>query len=164
MSKYKGPMTAAELMARLQADPEYQQRMAQKDQALQERIEANRKAFKPCLEELHRLGFAGESLEAIVKTYSPLPGPAVKVLLSFLGTLTDPRHIESVVRALGAAAAPFDGRPLARCFESTDDEALKWAIANTIALARPHSIEDWLSELRKCPHWDKTLQALGLEG
>lgn len=163
MSKYKGPMTAAELMGKLQADPEYQQRMAEKDRVLRKRIEAGRKAFKPCLDELHRLGFAGESLEAIVKTYSPLPERAVKVLLSFLDQFTDPRHVESVVRALGAAAHPFDGRPLARCFESTDDEALKWAIANTIALAHPHSIEEWLSGLRKSPYWDKTLQELGLE-
>ena len=156
-------MTAAELMAKLQADSEYQRRAKEKERALQERQEVDGQTFAPCLEKLHRFRFAGESVEAIVKTYSPLPEAAVSVLLSFLPTLTDPRHIESVVRALGASAKPFDGQPLARCFESTDNEALKWAIANTIALARPHSIDDWLFELCKSPRWHKTLQELGLE-
>lgn len=162
MSKER-PMTAAQLMAKLEADPGYRRRAAEKELVLREQEEVDRQAFKPCLDELHGLGFAGESLQILVKIYSPLPESAVRVLLSVLGQFSDPRHVESVVRALGAAAQPFDGRPLARCFESTDDESLKWAIANTIALSHPHSITEWLSELRKIPYWSKTLQELGFK-
>ena len=162
MSKER-PMTAAELMAKLQSDPEYQRRTAEKERRLREREKTDRHVFEPCLAELLRLGFVGESVEDIVEQYSPLPETAVSELLSFLPELKDPRQIESVIRALGASARPFDGRPLTRCFESTDDEALKWAIANTIALAHPHSIDNWLSELRKSQYWDKTLHELGFE-
>jgi hypothetical protein len=162
MSKER-PMTAAELMAKLQADPEYQKREAEKERRRQVRQKAYDQLLEPYLIELRNLGFESESLQELVRVYTPLPEEPVNTLLSSLSVLSEPRVLESVVRALGAAAHSFDGRPLARCFEATDDEALKWAIANTIALAHPHSIEEWLSELRKSPHWDKTLQELGLE-
>lgn len=158
------PMTAAELMAKLQSDATYQEREAEKDRAREQRQKSFEQSFRPFLTELHRLGLQGNSLQEIVKGHSPLPDDPVDVLLSALRSFSEPRLLESVVRALGAAAHSFDGRPLARCFESTDDEGLKWAIANTIALTDPHSIEEWLGELRNSPHWNKTLQELGFDG
>lgn len=162
MSK-KRPMTAAELMASLNADAEYQDRASEKERSRQERQKALDQLFEPYLKKLHRLGFHGDSLEQIVRVYSPLPEPVVNVLLSALAGIAEPRVLESVVRALGASERPFDGSALAQCFESTDDEALKWAIANTVALARPHSIDDWLLALRAMPHWNKALRELGLD-
>ena len=159
--KSRRPITAAELMAKLKADPEFQQREAAKDRARDERRKALDELLKPFLSELHALGLHGDSLHEIVKAHSPIPAEGVDILLSALAALSDPRQLESVVRALGAAETIFDGRPLVRCFEATNDDALKWAIANTIALTHPHSIDDWLSELCKSPYWAKTLRDLG---
>jgi hypothetical protein len=163
MSK-KRTLTAADLMAELQDDAQFQKRKAEKDRTREQCQKSFEQSFRPYMEQLHNLGLRGNSLQEIVKTHSPLPDDAVDVLLSALRSLSEPRLLESVVRALSAAAHAFDGRPLASCFDSTNDEALKWVIANTIALAHPHSIEQWLTELRARPYWDKTLQELGLEG
>jgi len=156
-------MTAAELMAKLRSDPNYQSREVEKERLRQERQRAIERSFEPYLRELHSLGLCGNSLDSIVKLNCPLPDTAVDVLMSAIGKLTEPRLLESVVRAMGASENPFDGRPLRRCFESTDDEALKWAIANTIALTHPHSIDGWLSELRESHYWDTILRDLGLD-
>lgn len=153
-------ITAAELMEKLQADSHFQDREAEKDRARQQRQWSYDESMRPYLTRLHSLGMQGNTLPEIINAHSPLPREGVEVLLAALQSLSEPRLLESVVRALAAVAEPFDGRPLQRCFESTEDEALKWTIVNTIALAHPHSIENWLSELRRSPHWDKTLREL----
>jgi hypothetical protein len=159
MSKERG-VPANELLAKLNADPEFQRRQAEKERKRQERQNAFDRLIEPCLNELRSHGFIGESIRDIVKTYSPLPDAAVTILLSSLPALSEPRVAEAVVRALAAAGQPFDGRPLVRCFESTNDEEVKWAIINTVACARPHSIDAWLSEVRKSPYWDNVYRKL----
>ena len=142
-------MTAAELMAKLKTDPEFQRRESEKERLRLERQQEFEKTLQPYLRSLNSHGFKGESLQEIVKKNSPLSQQAVDILLTSLGAISEPLPLESVVRALGASANPFDGRPLVRCFEATNDDALKWAIVNTIVLSRPHSIDDWLSDIRK---------------
>lgn len=160
MSK-KNPMTAAEFMAELEADEGFQSRQKAKEKKLEKRIEADRIKFAPCIERLTAVGFNAQSVEEIVELYSPLPFTAVDILLEFLPSLKDPRHIESVVRALAASDYPFDGRQLAKCFDTTNDEALKWAIVNTIAISHPHLIDGWIVKLCENDYWRKTLYDLG---
>lgn len=153
-------MTAVELMAKLKADAEYQRRDAEREESRKERQRTYDQALEPCLKSLRSFGLHGKSIQDIIKAYSPLPDVAVSTLLSSLTTLSEPRVQETIVRALGASRKPFDGRALVRCFEATDDESLRWAIANTIAITHPHSINDWLLELRKSPYWNKKLSDL----
>jgi hypothetical protein len=56
-----GPKTAAELMAELQADPEYVARQRQRDAELQRKTAAWRQAEAPLVEELRAAGFEVES-------------------------------------------------------------------------------------------------------
>ena len=79
---------------------------------------------------------------------APLPVDAIEILRSALPQLDDAGLKESVVRAMGTAKQPFDGRPLVTCFQQTNDEGLKFAILNTIALATPYSIDDGLARIR----------------
>lgn len=153
-------MTAGELLAKLENDPDYQRRMAEKERVRQERKARRDESLSPYLDKLHQLGMQSRTLEELVREYAPLPDDAIEVLLSALSALSDPRAQETVVRALGAAENPFDGRPLAECFDSTRDEGLKWAIANTIALTRPRFIDVWLAALRRSDYWDQTIAAL----
>ena len=132
---HERPMTAAEFMASLQGDAEYSRRESEKAKVREKRQQDIDQAFAPALERIHQLGFPGATLQDIVKLHSPLPDLVVNILLQSLPTLRHPRLAESVVRALGAAACTFDGRPLVQAFESTSDESLKWAVVNTIVLS-----------------------------
>jgi len=154
--------TAAELMAELQGDPAYRRREIEAEQKHLLREKEYSGMLEPLVTKLHELGLQGASLHEIVPRSAPLPGDAVEVLLAGLVELHDARATEAVIRALGAARTPFDGRPLTVCYELTDDEALKWAILNTGALARPHAIEDWLSSIEDTPAGE-TLRALAAE-
>jgi len=104
--------------------------------------------FAPLVERLQTLGAKGASVQEMVQNSAPFSADVVETLLDALPTFSDDRAKETIVRSLGAAAAPYNGKALKECYESTDDEALKWATLNTIALAKPHSIEKWLLSLR----------------
>lgn len=143
--------TAAELMAELQGDPAFRRREVEANQKRHLREQEYSRLLEPLVTKLQELGLQGGSLHEIVQRFAPLPGDAIEVLLAGLVELNDARAKETVIRALGAARTPFDGRPLMVCFERTDDEGLKWAILNTVALARPHSIDDWLSSIAGTP-------------
>ena len=159
----KQPKTAAELIAELQSDASYCARRNQKDRHRLAREQQYSKLLAPLLQSLSSVGLTGNSLEEIVQKYTPLPVSAVPILLSAIPETGDLRVKESIVRALGAASQPFDGRPLTKCFDQASDESLRWAILNTISVARPHSIDTWLLGLRDT-HWGKTLRELSRGG
>lgn len=144
--KKKGK-TAAQLMAELEADPVFQAREIAANQKRQARQQESGRLTEPILCALRRQGLQGASLPEIVERFAPLLDNAVDILLAGLVGLNHPRVEEMVVRALGAAKQPFNGNALVGTYERTDDEGLRFAILNTIALVRPHSIDDWLSSI-----------------
>ena len=165
-------MSAEELMKQLQNDPEYLRQEAVREEKWRRLEEADARLEKPILADLDSASFNGESIEAVVRNHTPLPKEAVEILLRWLRALNEEdlegrsghaRLAESVVRALAATRLSFDGRSLVDCFENTSDEGLKWAIANTIALTTPHSIDEWLSDKLQHGYWGKTLRELGRE-
>jgi hypothetical protein len=171
MSKFKGPMSAEELVKQLQDDPRFLREEAQREKKWRRLKEADARIESPILVELNFASFRGESIQAVVENHAPLPDEAVAILLRWQRTLNQQdlddgsghaRLSESIVRALAATTISFDGRPLTECFEKTSDESLKWAIANTIALKNPHSIDGWVVEKLKHPYWGKKLRELGL--
>ena len=101
------------------------------------------------LELLHVQGFDAESIEDLVKKFAPLKDVVVEILLDALRNCMEDRMCESYVRALAASEQPFDGKPLVACLQRTSDESLRWAVINTVALAKPHSIDDWLDGASK---------------
>jgi hypothetical protein len=143
--------TAAELMAELQSNSGFRKREVEQTQKRALREEQYVTLWKPYLTILKSCGFDGESVQEIVEKFAPLPPLAIDVLLSAFSELTDARLKESAVRALAAAQQPFDGRKLVSCFERASDEGLRWAILNTIAVTRPHSIDDWLAAVQDTP-------------
>jgi hypothetical protein len=155
------PKTSAELMAELQSDPEFRAREAEADRKRIVREQEHQRLMRPLLLRLEQIGVSGTTLQEIVRRFAPLSPDAIQILLSALPEIDAPRPKESIVRALGAASEPFDGRPLIECYEQTRDEGVKWAVLNTIALARPHSIETWLATIRHTPAGD-TLRKLSV--
>ncbi len=146
MKKFTRPMTAAELMAQLAADPEFQRMRAEKDRRFAERKARLDEIERPITEDLRRAGVDADSIEEMTQQYAPLPSRIVAVLLHWLPRVAEDRVKESVIRALGAAEEPFDGRPLVDAFMADSSETLRWPIANTMAEATPFGITGWLIE------------------
>lgn len=161
--KDKGWKTAKELMDELAKDPEYLRRRAEKDERRRRRDELYDQLTKPILDTLRSHGFDASSIDDLVKEHAPLSTAAVEILLDSVEKCDNDRMCESLVRALGAAEKPFDGRVLASKYDQTHDEGLRFAVLNTIAMARPHSISAWLDKIRQNPFLRKTLTDLGYQ-
>jgi hypothetical protein len=154
-------VTAEELMTELMKDPAYVKKMKEKEARRNKRAEIAKALEQPILAKLSSCGFECNSINELVNEYSPLPATAVAILLSEVPLATDDGIRLELIRALGASAIRFDGRPLADCYDSQRDLNTRWVILNTIALAHPHSIEGWLEAARKDPWVERTLRELG---
>jgi hypothetical protein len=133
-------LTAKDLAEQLKADPVYQAKL----KAQAERTERVRVGEVELLRGLALRGYPADSLQELVERHVPLPEDLSESLLEGLAAIPDTALQEAVVRALGAARAPFDVQPLVRLFEKTPSEPLRWAIANTLAELRPLGIRQWL--------------------
>lgn len=153
--------TADELMTELNRNPEFLQRRAAKDKRRREREEQFAKLESPVVERMRAVGFEASSIVDAIKKYSPLPDQLVELLLDSIGKSSDVKLLEWLIRALAAARRPFNGQALTECYDKVNDIELRWVILNTIACANPHSIDDWIAEVRKDPYVSETLQKLG---
>jgi len=150
--------TAQEFLARMERDPAFAKRQAQKQAVILDRAAKSELAFGPLIQQLNQIGCTGDTIEEIVLCNSPLTHEATTVLLAALPLLADPRDCEAVVRAIGCSGDPYDGGPLTSLFDATADESLKWAVVNTMAISRPDNVEPWLATLGQ--HWRRLLQDL----
>lgn len=151
MKEHKKPaakVTCAEPQHSVDNDPTFLQMQAERDQRRLERQSKRKEIRATLLRKLADAGYHGSSLEEIVERNSPLSSKFVETLLALLPETSDARVQEMMVRHLIDSAEPFDGRALVECFGKTDDEGLRWAILNTIAIERPHSINDWIAATR----------------
>jgi hypothetical protein len=98
-------MSAAEFMAQLEKDKDYQREKAAFDAELQERAGALRAAEQPIVAALHRAGIDVDSVWDLVNTSEPYPD-ALPVLMDHLerGGYPD-RVMESLGRALAVKPA-----------------------------------------------------------
>ena len=156
--------TAAELMAELEAKPEFVARRAAKRRRREERRRLFQTQYAPTFSKLAALGYRVGSTDELVNRHAPLPAAVVAVLLEGLRPENHPRVNEMLVRTLVAAAGPYDGRPLRRCFEGTNDEGVRWAVLNTISVTDPTHVDGWLDELRSSARWGPELAKLGDPG
>jgi len=155
-------ITAAELLARLSRDPEYRDREARQAREEALNVARSQKLAAPILRDLSAIGVTPSSLDRLAHEYAPLSDDVVKVLLNWIPRATDPDIQESLIRPLGATGVSFNGEPLIEAFENTRSEGLRWAIANTIAEARPMGITDWLLGAVQDPAYGDDRQMLAL--
>ncbi len=137
-------MTAAELLAKLNQNPEFVAREARRAREEASNVARFESLAAPILQDLRALGVSPSSLDRLAHEYAPLSTDIVKVLLKWIPRIADDYLQESIIRSLGATRARFDGKPLIEAFENSQSEGLRWAIANTIAEARPTGVVDWL--------------------
>lgn len=160
MSKKKKWRTVGEILAEQANNAEFQCRKAERDRRREVRMEQYRDQERPILEELIFKGFDAPSVFEAARNYAPLPDEMVEILLGGIEKTSDLKLLEVLIRGLGNVARPFDGRPLVRCYESSNDCNLQFAVLSTIALARPHSIDEWIEKIRQHPIHGKTLREL----
>ncbi|MGB2758229.1 MAG: hypothetical protein WBD02_11285 [Acidimicrobiia bacterium] len=101
----KGGMTAAELMALLEADPEWVRARDQREAELQARVALLSAAEQPIVADIRAAGYGIESVWDLVNTSVPYPD-ALPVLLRHLqkGGYPD-RVMESMARAIAVGPA-----------------------------------------------------------
>jgi hypothetical protein len=95
----RGPISATDLMAELEADPEYVAHQKRRDAELERMEEESRRAQVPLVEELRAAGVEVDSAWDLVNTSTPYPA-ALPILLEHLGRPYPDRVREGIARAL----------------------------------------------------------------
>jgi HEAT repeat protein len=140
--------TAAELMAELSSNPDFVAQELQREQQRLEAVAKMRRVAAPVIAELAELGFELSSVDEL-----PQKGVryerAVPVLLKWLPAVSDPGVKEAIVRALSVpfaeSAAPLLVQEFRRA--TPDQAALKWAIANALAVVGDDATFEDLAKL-----------------
>jgi hypothetical protein len=117
-------MTAAELIAELEADPEYQRKRREADEKLERRAALHRAASAPVLADLAEVGYELESVWDLVNTSEPYPD-ALPVLADHVQRDYPSRVKEGIARALAVKPAAFAWPVLVDQFKMTDAETAK---------------------------------------
>ena len=159
--KDRAYIPAAEVKASQANDPDYLAMRARKDEKFRKLREKYAELERPLLERLRLQGYQADSISDLIKRYAPLPSALVEIVLTSIDECADDVTKEWMIRALAAAGQPFDGRKLCELYDRTNNIQLKWAIANTIASSKPHSIDDWLEKASQDAYLRTTLQKLG---
>ena len=144
----KEGMTAGELIAQLERDPENQARMQEVEEKRLATVEANRKELKPLLTELATAGFVVSHPQELVTEFPKKE--VIPILLKWLVRLARPDTKESVVRALSVPwAKPTAVIPLIDEFRNTpnNEASLKWAIGNALEVLASDAVFDDIVDL-----------------
>ncbi len=143
MQKRRGPVTAAELAARLEADPDWVARRDARERDRAQREQQSHIEQAPLLSDLQAIGIVVNNVWNLVNTATPYP-QALPILLRHLSKQYSERTLEGIARAL----AVKDARLIAwdhliaslrkKLFPKEPNDAIMVAIA---AMARPTDLE-----------------------
>jgi len=157
--------TASELIAELEANPEFLARRREQEAAAAAQVEEARRAMQPILADLQAAGYPAESLDALRESGWIYDG-AIPVLRKWLGRAQD----VFVKRALiGALSVPFAGVETARVLivgyrncRDTSDTGLQWDIANALSIVADDSVFADIAELVQHQAHGKSREMLAL--
>ncbi len=159
------PKSAAELMAELNADPDYVARMRQRDRQEAENVDSYRRAAEPILRELAASGFNVQSLGELRYSGAEYPA-AVPHLVRWLPKVENAQLKQDLVRTLSVPwAAPEAVPALILEFQRSDGqqrEGLRWAIANALAATVDDVVLDQLVALVTDRKYGKAREMLAL--
>jgi HEAT repeat protein len=158
-------LSASELMAKLQQDPDYVSRIREAEQRQQEFAQEHNLAAAPIVNELKNAGFFVESIDELRRSGIPYTA-AIPVLLKWLPLTENVGVKESIVRALSVPwAKPIAAEPLLaefRAAPSVTIPGLKWAIANALEVVADDSVLDEISNLVRAREHGKAREMLAL--
>jgi hypothetical protein len=143
------PMTASELMAQLNADPEYVARKKRLDEAHQRTADELARAEEPLVEALRAAGAPISTIWDLVNFKGRYP-KLMPILMEHLDRAYPLRIREGIARALATRdARPYWDQLVSRFLASTDTQpnGLKWALHMAISAAADASVLDELIKL-----------------
>jgi hypothetical protein len=159
--KKAGPVTAAEAIAQLAQDPEFQRAEAERDAQLQARVRKWRRTEEPIVEDLHRVGVDVETAWDLVRTSEPYPA-ALPILMHHLelGGYPD-RVLEGMARALAVSPAHVYWERLRDLYLRAEgrDEEEGLAAALTASAGSEH-LDELLALLRDDSRGDSRIHLL----
>lgn len=133
----RGSITAGELIAKLEADPEFRRKKGEREAQMAVIFERRKKDEAGLVAELRAAGYEVDSVYDFVNTEAEYPD-AVPILIRHL----DLPH-ESVIRGgiVRALTIKYGGaiveEALLRHFQSEEDHDLRWVFANALKMAMP---------------------------
>ena len=147
----EGAKTAAELMAELQADPQYVAEQQRRDEELARKAAEWRAAEAPLIAELRAAGFEVESAWDLVNTSTPYP-KALPILLEHLERSYPDRVREGIARALAVRDAKFGWRRLVRLYRAEEARTdAKSGLAVALAASADDEVIDEVISLAREP-------------
>lgn len=159
-------MTAAELMAELEGDPEWVAGREQEDREREGRMEVYDRAAALLRGELAQAGFEVESIDDLRHRGGNYEA-AIPILLEWLPRTDDADVKESIVRNLTVQwakprAAPLLVDEFRRAGDASHEMGLRWAIGNALAEVADDSVFEEVAVLAKDPRWGRSREMLAL--
>lgn len=156
----KKPISAADLMAKLNADPEFVAKQEREEAERQARAAEWRRAEAPLVDELKAAGFAVDSAWDLVNTLVPYPH-ALPILVDHLQRPYPGRVREGIARALAVPQSRFAWEVFTRLYRDEDTKDAKDGLAVAIAAsADDEVIEDVIALARDKRHGSSRLLLL----
>jgi len=150
--KPKGPMTAAELMKELEADPEYQAFLAEQERQIREAEAAGREEERELSADLARVGVHAESAWDLVNSREPYT-PAIPVLADHLQRPYSPGTKEGIARALAIREAKSEWDLLTRLYREEQNERVKDGLAVAVSAASHQEVIEDVIALARDPQY-----------
>jgi hypothetical protein len=143
-----GPISATELMAQLENDPDYQRQVKADEAERQVRVQALRRAERPIVADLRDAGVEANSVWDLVNTDEPYPH-ALPVLMAHLERGGYPERVmESLGRALAVKpAVAYWDRLKARYLAARDPGEEDGTAVALAACATPDHLDDLIAFL-----------------
>lgn len=156
-------ITAAELMARLQSDPEWVRQDAERERLHREFDARLAVEEQPLLADLAEAGHKLRSVWDLVNTSKSYP-TAVPVLLKHLGSSYHPRIDQGIVRALTVREARgIAGRAILDRLSAGSDpigSEIRWLLANALTVIADATLRDELKKLAADPAFEDVHERL----
>lgn len=165
MRRAKSSITAADAVARMKDDLDYQERRTTLERTRAEAAFRHASLCAPLLKDLADIGFLYDSLDDLRKSRRNYR-EAVPILLKWLRRIHDYEVKESIVRTLTVpwakpdAAGPFISE--FRGLSGADAQSLKWAIGNGLTVVADETVVDDLIELATDPRHGKSREMIAI--
>jgi len=156
----KKKVAASELMARLNANPDYVARKKEQDEAFQRREQEYARAETPLVEELRAAGVNVGSVWDLVNTANTYP-QSLPILLNHLHRAYPDAIRDGIARALAVPSAKFAWSVLVKLFRQEQGKRTKDGLAVAISnIADDGVIDELIALARDVEHGESRLLLL----
>jgi hypothetical protein len=157
-------MTAEELMARLEANPEWVARRDRQEAERRAVADVNRRDAAPVVADLRAAGFEVDSIADLHSRRMSYP-EAVPILMHWLPRIDNTAVKEDITRSLTVKWAKPRAAPLLvdeyrRAVGSDEELGLRWAIGNALAEVADDSVFEEVADLACDRSWGRSREMI----